>query len=231
MRLLALDTLDEWLSRGVRRRNGVAARASARDRRIRERAAAAACDEVLARGAARAARPRRHRVRRGPRLVHRRAHRVRRRAGARRWAPIFAVVPVSTLEALARPRGSRTARRASSRASTRACARCTSPPIAARAMRWAVEREPAVLQPDDVVACRTRELVRRGRRLRRLSRSRVAARARRRRRRRSCRRARAIVELAMPRVAAGDAVSAARRAAVVRAPSRGADRPPSAQPA
>ena len=126
MRILALDTSTEWCS--------VAVGDGRHWHRLDELARQAHSERAAADGAAALAdvgwtleRSRRHRLRRGPGLVHRRSHRLRRRAGAR-----------------ARRRSARAARRHARGArpggaphawlakrprvaSMRGCAKCTSP--------------------------------------------------------------------------------------------------------
>ena len=173
-----------------------------------------------------ARRSRRHRVRRGPGLVHRRAHRAA--ASRRDWrsAPTCRVVAVPTLEALAQDaRGARTAGRACSPASMRGCARSTSPPTRATATAGANRRRRAVLPPPRSTSrCRTRgDWFGAGNGFAAYPDARAAARARARRRDDARPTRASIGELALPRLAAGEGVGAARRAAALRAPSRRAD--------
>ncbi len=75
MKLLAFDTSTQWLTVAcLRRRRDGSSATSSRDRRIRS-ACCRSSTRCSPRPGSALARPRRHRLRRGPRLVHRRAHR------------------------------------------------------------------------------------------------------------------------------------------------------------
>ena len=192
MRILAFDTSTDWLS--VAAGDGTAwhARAGARGPGAFGAHAAARSTPCSRERGWRARGPRRHRVRRRPRLVHRRAHRLRRRAGPGVRRRSCRSSPVPTLEALAqaawRARGMR---RACSRASTRGCARSMSPRIVRDGDGVARRaRAGGRCSPDEASLPDGERLARRGRRLRGLSGARVAAGLSRRRRRCASRRAR-----------------------------------------
>ena len=174
MRVLAIDCSTEWLSVAAGDGDGV----RAAPRACRPGAFAASrfrwstpCSPK--RGWR--SRSRRHRVRRRPRLVHRRAHRLRRRAGtgARRGRCRSCRCPRSK-----RSRSRRFAAHGATRVvrvPRRADARGLRRRLRAR-RRGAGASGPRrrCCDPDDVARCRGERLVRRGRWLRRLSRARAA---------------------------------------------------------